>query len=181
LTYGGVEHVPFGSLDHDAAAHAVMFVSASKGWNLPGLGAGLAITGSQAAAGVRQLPPEVQESAGLLGVIAAEAALSRGVAWLDHVVAALDTNRRLLADLLATHLPVVRYRMPDATYLAWLDCSDLALGDDPAAVFLERGRVALSPGHTFGTVGRGFVRLNLAASPQVLTEGVHRMVTATGR
>jgi cystathionine beta-lyase len=87
----------------------------------------------------------------------------------------LFETHRLLTDLLTPHLPRVRHREPEATYLAWLDCRDLALGGDPAAVFLSKGRVALSPGHQFGSGGRGFVRMNLGTSPELLSDAVHRM------
>jgi cysteine-S-conjugate beta-lyase len=72
---------------------------------------------------------------------------------------------------------VVVPRPGDATYLAWLDCRALGLGDDPAEVFLGRGRVALSSGIPFGSGGAGHVRLNLATSPEVLTEAVRRMAS----
>jgi cystathionine beta-lyase len=64
-----------------------------------------------------------------------------------------------------------------ATYLAWLDCTPLEL-DDPAAVFEQRGRVALEPGPLYGTGGDGFVRLNFATSPAILDEAVRRMRAA---
>ena len=64
---------------------------------------------------------------------------------------------------------------PQAGYLAWLDCRELGLGDDPAEAFLERGRVALSPGPTFGEQGRGFARLNFGTSAALLEEAVRRM------
>ncbi len=79
----------------------------------------------------------------------------------------LDENRHALSDLLAAHLPGVRYTPPDATYLAWLDCRALGLGDDPSVTFRERG-VELSPGPQFGVEGKGFVRLNFATSPAIL-------------
>jgi cystathionine beta-lyase len=66
------------------------------------------------------------------------------------------------------------YRRPQATYLAWLDCRDLGLGDDPAQTFRERG-VELSPGLRFGSIGAGFVRLNFATSPIVLEAIVEGM------
>jgi cystathionine beta-lyase len=75
----------------------------------------------------------------------------------------------------AGHLPAARYRLPDAGYLAWIDLSAYELGDDPATALLERGRVGLSPGPTFGTQGRGFVRLNFATSPSILREIVSRI------
>ena len=78
------------------------------------------------------------------------------------------------------HLPAIRYRQPRGTYLAWLDCRELGLGSDPAAVFLERGRVALSSGPRFGSGGDGHVRLNFATSPEILGEAVARMAAAFG-
>lgn len=71
----------------------------------------------------------------------------------------------------------MRCRPGQATYLAWLDCRKLALGNDPAAVFLERGRIALNSGMAFGPGGAGFVRMNLATSPEILAEGVRRMAS----
>ena len=57
--------------------------------------------------------------------------------WLDAAIAGIDANRHALADLLETHLPQAGYRLPESTYLAWIDCRELGLGDDPAAAFLE--------------------------------------------
>ena len=68
--------------------------------------------------------------------------------------------------------------MPEATFLSWLDCSDLGLGGDPAGFFLERGRVAVNDGRPFGTGGAEHVRLNYATSQAILTEAVQRMGAA---
>jgi cystathionine beta-lyase len=94
------------------------------------------------------------------------------------MLAQIDRNRGLLARLLAQHLPAVGYVPPEASFLAWLDCRALGLGDDPAAAFLERGRVALSPGPDFGAAGRGRARLNMGTSPELLAEAVRRMAAA---
>ncbi|MYS42749.1 pyridoxal phosphate-dependent aminotransferase, partial [Streptomyces sp. SID5998] len=112
------------------------------------------------------------------GVIAHTAALRDGIAWLDALLAGLDENRRLLAALLAEHLPEVRHRPGRATFLAWLDCRGLGLGDDPAQAFLDRGRVALNSGLPFGEGGAGHVRLNIGTSPDLITEAVRRMTEA---
>jgi cysteine-S-conjugate beta-lyase len=163
------------------AQNAIAFVSASKAWNLAGLKAALIVAGSEAVADVRAIPADSEITAGMLGVLASEAAFRAGGPWLDELLAGLDHNRTLLDSLLAKHLPEVGYPPPAATFLAWLDCSALALGPDPAAYFLEHGRVALSPGPEFGPLGRGFVRLNFATSPEILTEGVSRMAAAVNR
>jgi cystathionine beta-lyase len=146
--------------------------SASKGWNLAGFKAALVIAGPDAA---DELKSFGLYGAGHIAVIAHTAAFNHARDWLDGAIAGIDANRQLLGDLLETHLPEVGYQLPEATYLAWLDCRDLGLGDDPAAAFLEKSRVALSAGTGFGTLGNGFARLNLATSPEILTEAVTRM------
>ena len=149
-------------------------VSASKGWNLAGFKAALVVAGADAA---DELKSFGLYGAGHIAVIAHTAAFNHARDWLDAAIGGIDANRRLLGDLLETHLPETHYQMPEATYLAWIDCRDLGLGDDPAAAFLEQTRVALSAGTGFGAEGNGYVRFNLATSPAILTEAVERMAT----
>ncbi|GLX52662.1 cystathionine beta-lyase [Streptomyces hygroscopicus subsp. hygroscopicus] len=176
LTAPGVPFVPY--LSVPAAARGLSLMSASKGWNLAGLKAALALAGPGAAADLARLPEEVGHGASHLAVLAHTAALREATGWLDALLTGVQANRRLLTALLAEHLPAVQALPAEATYLAWLDCHALGLGDDPAQVFLDRGRVALSSGLPFGTGGAGRVRLNLATSPEILAEGVRRMAAA---
>ena len=181
LTFPESRHIPFGSLQLPAAARSITLVAASKGWNLAGLKAALAVPGAESGAEVAQIHDEVSESAGLFGVIAAEAAFTAGEPWLAELLAGLDANRRLLHDLITEQLPDIGYRPPQATYLAWLDCRALPFGDDPAAAFLQHGRLALAHGPDFGAAGRGFARLNLAAAPERISDAVARMTAVLGR
>ncbi|MGW7271683.1 MalY/PatB family protein [Streptomyces sp. NPDC054864] len=176
IVASGASFVPF--LSVPGAENGLSLMSASKAWNLAGLKAALAIAGPEAADDLARMPEEVSHGPSHLGVIAHTTALREGGAWLDALLDGLDDNRRLLAVLLAEHLPSVGYTPAQGTFLAWLDCRELGLGGDPAEVFLQRGRVALNSGGTFGTGGDGFVRLNLAASPEVVTEAVRRMGSA---
>ena len=177
LALAGAEHVPFLSLDHEMTERAVAFTSASKAWNIPGLKCGVAIAGSPDLAAVLDERWEAL-LAGQVGVLASIAAFEQSLPWLDALLAQLHENRTLLARLLADHLPAVAYVPPEASFLAWLDGRALGLGDDPAAAFIKRGRVALSPGPGFGPQGNGFVRLNIGTSPELITEAVRRMAAA---
>lgn len=172
----GATFVPYLTVPGSERAFALF--SASKAWNLAGLKAALAVAGDAAAEDLARLPAEVGNGASHLGVLAHVAALRDGGPWLEDLLDGLAANRSLLGALLAEHLPSVRYRPPAGTFLAWLDCTRLGLGDDPAAAFLDRGRVALVPGSAFGAGGAGFARLNFATSPAVLTEAVARMAAA---
>ncbi len=179
MTLPGATHTPYVALGGAAAERGVTLASASKAWNVAGLKCAVAVAGSAAMrAQLAALPEETPYRCGHLGVLAAVAAFREGGQWLDGLLRRLDENRRLLADLLAAQLPAVGYLPPQAGYLAWLDCTALRLGDDPAARFLERGRVALSPGPTFGGPGAGFARLNMGTSPALLEEAVRRMAAA---
>jgi cysteine-S-conjugate beta-lyase len=179
LTLPGVKHVPFCGLPGDASALAVTLTSATKAWNFAGLKCGVAVARSRRMRdALAALPADLHDRVGHLGVIASVVAFEDGEEWLDELRAYLDESHGSLPDLLAAEVPGVRYHPAQATYLAWLDCRALGLGDDPAAHFLERGRVALSPGTEFGADGRGFARLNLGTSRALVHEAVRRIATA---
>jgi cysteine-S-conjugate beta-lyase len=177
LVLPGAHHVPFGSLDHEMTTRCVIFSSASKAWNIPGLKCAVAIAGSADYAAVLAERSETLNP-GQLGVLGSVAAFADSLPWLDAVLAQLDQNRGLLGRLLGQHLPGVAYRAPEASFLAWLDCRALGLGDDPAAAFLDRGRVALNAGPGFGAQGQGFARLNIGTSPELIADAVRRMALA---
>jgi cystathionine beta-lyase len=178
LVLDGATHTPWLELSEAAREFGIVLISATKAFNLAGLKAAQLVTASpRAREAVAALPP-LSGGSGLLGVIASEAAFDESDAWLDAVLDQLAENRDLLAARLAADLPEIRFVPPQGTYLAWLDCRALGLGEDPAARFLARGRVALSPGPSYGTAGAGFARLNFATSPELLEEGVRRMAAA---
>ena len=179
LVLPGRTHHPFVSVSPEAARHGMVFTSASKAWNLAGLKCAAIVTADAATRRLLQrLPEELPWRVGQLGVLGGIAAFRAGEPWLEEVLAVLDHHRHYLAELLAAKIPAIGYRPPDASYLAWLDCRALGLGDDPSAVFLARGRVALSPGPSFGRPGAGHARLNMATSRRILAAAVDRMATA---
>ena len=180
LAQPATPYIPFLTISDAAREQGIAVTAATKAFNLAGLKAALVVAASERGDRVRQaMPEEVEYRMSQFGAIASIAAFRGGGHWLDGVLASLDDNRRLLAELIEDELPDVRYRMPDATYLAWLDLSGLGWGDDPAVHALERARVALVGGPSFGaSVGRGHARLNFACTPEVLSEAVSRLAEA---
>jgi cysteine-S-conjugate beta-lyase len=178
LTLPGAEHLPFLTVSDAARRRGIAFWSASKAFNLAGLRCAEAVTSSAGAAAAIERLPVSATHCGHLGAIGSIAAFREGEAWLDGVLAVLDHNRALLANLLAERLPEVGFELPRAGYLAWLDFRGLGLGPDPSQPILERGRLALSPGPQFGPQGGGFARLNLGTSPALVEEAVARICRA---
>ncbi len=177
LVQSGVRFTPFLAAGEGAAEVGFTVTSASKAFNLAGLKCALMIAGSDDNAAVlKGMPVEVEWRTGQFGLLAAVAAFAEeSDEWLDGLLATLDENRRLLASLLAEHVPEARYRIPDAGYLAWVDLSGLGWGTNPAKRILREAKVALHFGPAFGAEGAGFVRVNFGTSPEILTEAVMRI------
>jgi cystathionine beta-lyase len=177
LVLDGREHVPIASLSPEVEQRTVTLMAPSKTFNLPGLKCAVAIVPNPAlrqrlTAAVADLVPKPN----VLGHAAAVAAYREGDAWLEALLRYLAANRDWLHDYVRTHLPGVAMAAPEATYLAWLDCRAARLpGGDPYTFFLERARVALNDGRTFGPGGEGFVRLNFGCPRALLTEALERM------
>jgi len=179
LVWSGHRHVPFASLGPEVAARTITLTAASKAFNIAGLRCGVAVFGSdELARRFRALPRHLRGGIGMLGIEALDAAWRHSGPWLDQVRAYLEANRAFVIDFVARDLPGVVLHPPEATYLAWLDCRELALEPSPFAFFLAEAQVALSDGASFGEPGRGFARINFATSRAILSEALERMAKA---
>jgi cystathionine beta-lyase len=164
-----------------AAEVAVSVLSASKAWNLAGLKCAAVVTAAPRMAAVTdRFPADTRWRIGHFGVISAVAAFTAGEPWLDQLLLTLDHRRRLLCDLLGQRLPMLTWHPPEATFLAWLNCTALGADDRARERFLEHGRVALEPGLHFGAAGSGYARLNFATSPDILDQATARMARSAG-
>jgi cystathionine beta-lyase len=179
LVYDGHRHVPYASVSSVTAGHTVTAVSASKAWNVPGVKcAQLVLSNDTYAALWDEVGRIPEHGASNLGVVANIAAYEQGGPWLAQVLEYLDGSRRLLGELLADRIPEIGYVQPEGTYLAWLDCRALGLGDHPAEFFLERAGVALTDGPLCGEASAGFVRYAFATPRGIMEQTVERMAGA---
>jgi len=185
LVYPGSRHIPYAASSGTAALHTITAVSASKAFNLPGLRCAQAILTTEAD---RRRWEDVvgfaARGASNPGVVANAAAYRYGEPWLTEVLGYLDESRHLLGSLLAELAPQIRYRPPEGTYLAWLDCTALGLPDSPGTLLAERAQLTVVDGPEFGVGFDGCVRLNFATPQPVLREMVTRLaavLTAASR
>lgn len=179
LVFTGATHIPYATVSPAAAHHCVTAVAATKAFNLPGLKCAQLVLTSDPDRALWERVGEIPEHAAAnVGLAATTAAYRTGMGWLDGVIGYLDESRMLLSEIIKEHLPQVRYRPPQGTYLAWLDVSRLALEPGPAQFFLKEAEVALINGSACGSGGKGFVRLNFATPRPVLGGMIHRMGAA---
>lgn len=174
LVHRGAEFVPYLTVD----PRGLSVLSAAKTWNLAGFKSAIVLAGPQSRPTLEALPSTLFDAVGHVSLVAHTAAFRDGGPWLDELLPALTRSRDLLVDLVAEHLPRAQMRVPEATFLAWLDLSAYDAGEDPAEAILERGRVGLSNGLFFGPGGEHHVRVNFATHAEVLTEAVRRMAAA---
>ncbi|SDH47447.1 MalY/PatB family protein [Agrococcus jejuensis] len=187
LALPGAVFTPYLSVD----PRGFVVTSASKAWNLAGIRSATILAGTDAAATLRAFPEVVTHGPNHLAVIAHTAAYDHGRDWLDAVVVGIAANHALLRELLAGS--GVEHRIPEATYLAWLDLSATAIADPDAraaggdvtatsapSIALQRAGLGVNAGEPFGAGGANHVRVNVGTSQAVLREGVARLRSAVG-
>jgi cystathionine beta-lyase len=178
ITYEKGAFVPFLSVSETAREVGICVTSASKAWNLAGLKCAQIITQHEKTkAIIDAMPMGVRFGASHFGVHAGAVAFTC-TDWLEGALKTLDRNRKLLASLLAEKLPQVHYRVPDCSYLAWLDVTELGLGEDPAKTIFDQGKLYVNSGILFGPQSANFVRMNFGTSAEIITEGVNRLAKA---
>jgi bifunctional pyridoxal-dependent enzyme with beta-cystathionase and maltose regulon repressor activities len=178
LVHDPAVHIPFASLDPATAERTVTLTSATKAYNIAGVRTAVAHIGPQ---WLRDRwaaqPPDLFGQPNTLGVEATIAAWRDCDDWLAGLRTHLRSQRDHLADRVS-RMPGVSMRVPDAGYLAWLDCRAADLPDDPAAYFRASAGIELASGPDYDPAAHGWVRLNFATSEAVLDEILDRMTAA---
>jgi cystathionine beta-lyase len=182
LLLDGRRHVPFATLSPEIAQRCITLMAPSKTFNIAGLGASFAIIQNlELRQRFKQAMRGIVPDANILGLNAALAAYRHGGDWLQELLVYLAANRDYTVDYVTRYWPGVRATVPEATYLAWLDCREAGISGKPHPFFLEQAKVALNDGADFGPGGKGFVRLNFGCPRATLTEGLERMRAALTR
>ena len=182
LLYSGERHIPMATLGPEIADRTLTLMAPSKTYNLAGLECAYAIIPNEALRrGWQRAAHGIVPWTNIMGQVSALAALRDGQDWLHQVMDYLEGNRDYLSGYLRDKLRQVRMCRMQATYLAWLDCSEAGIPGKPAGFFAKEARVGLSSGPDFGKGGEGFVRLNFACARSTLAAALDRMASALGR
>ncbi|MCX6081659.1 MAG: pyridoxal phosphate-dependent aminotransferase [Chloroflexi bacterium] len=184
LMLNNARHTPIGTLSPAIANQSITLVSPSKTFNIAGLFCGFAIIPNpklreRYKTSVERMTLHVAS----LAQVAAQAAFSGECDdWLTEMCTYLTQNRDYLVDFVEKNLPGIQVSIPEATYLAWLDCNDLVstgkISGTPFEFFLKEAKVAFNDGAAFGSGGTNFIRLNFGCPRELLKEGLERMQKA---
>lgn len=175
----GHTHIPMGKIMPDYHK-LITCMSASKTFNLSGLMLSTIIIRDTALRKLFKARDKNNGSVNSLSLAAHQAAYTEGAPWLEQLKAYLDGNFLYLQNMLQKQLPACGFKIPESTYLAWIDMRPYLKNiEDIPAFFAEQAGVLLEGGNPlFVGNADGFIRLNLAMPRSVLAEGVRRIIAA---
>lgn len=175
-------HIPFASVSEAAERCSITFGAPSKTFNIAGIVSSYAIVPDDSIRRRLYAWMEANElnEPTLFAPIATMAAFTqKGEEWRKEMLRYIEGNIDFVVEYCRRNIPQIKPWKPQASFLVWLDCRDLALGHEALnALFVKKARLALNDGEMFGKGGEGFMRLNVAAPRSVLAEALERLSKA---
>ena len=179
IVYPNYQHFVFASLSSELSDLTITTTSPSKTFNLAGLQhANIFISNrSMHSKFMCEYSSSGLSQPNLMGLVACKAAYEYGMEWLDKLLSYLAGNMSLIRECLQKYTPKVKVVEPEATYLAWLDCSALEMPTGHLdELITHKAKLWLNDGVKFGAGGEGFLRINAACPREVLRDALNRFV-----
>lgn len=177
----GHKHIPFASVSDEAAACSITFGAPSKTFNIAGIVSSYAIVPDEK---LRErffswLTANEFDAPTMFATIATTAAFKEGEEWRREMLEYIQGNIDYVIEYCAEHIPQIKPRRPQASFLIWLDCRGLGLSHDALIeLFVKKARLALNDGEMFGPGGEGFMRLNIASPRSVIRQALEQLKEA---
>lgn len=180
IVFPGNTHVPMASVSQALQQNTVTLMGPGKTFNMAGFSIStVAIASSTLRDRYRiELQKAHYGDGAVLSHIAFEAAYTHGDQWYENLMNHLTENLEMIEQWCSAH-PIIRFTKPQGTYLAWLDCRALKMGDhDLRDFFVHEAGLGLSAGLSFGKEGSGFMRLNFGVAREVLERALDKLLSA---
>ena len=178
LIFRGNKFTSILSLDEKYRKIIAVAMSPSKTFNIAGLYSSIVLIPD---GGMRDKYNKISQSLhigklNIFGFTAMEAAYKYGEEWLEEVMDYIEENSEYMEDFIRENMPDIKYRKPEGTYLGWLDFRKvLPKAEDLNNLLVNKAKVALNNGISFGENGEGFARINLGCPRSILTDALNRI------
>ncbi|HEX5623735.1 MAG TPA: PatB family C-S lyase, partial [Sulfuricurvum sp.] len=176
-------HHPMASLSPALEANTVTLLGPGKTFNMAGFSISTVAIASEALRKRYEIEDKKTHfgEGAVLSHVAFEAAYTQGDEWHAALINHLQTNRDMMAQWVLAH-PILKFSKTQGTYLAWIDCRGLGLGDKALReFFVHDAHLGLSPGLSFGKEGSQYMRLNFAVASEVLAQALGQLSDALVR
>ncbi len=181
LVFHGKKHTPTATLSKEIGEKIITCVSLTKTFNLAGLQASTTIFPNQE---LKQafdrywMNMDIHRN-NAFSSVAMEAAYREGEEWLEQLLEYISGNFDFIKEYCEANIPKIKPNLPDATYLVWLDCRDLGMNNEELRRFMiEKAKIGLNEGYTFGRSLSGFMRLNAACPRATLEKALQQLKDA---
>ena len=181
IIFKGNKHIPFASISEEFAQNSITCTAPTKTFNLAGLQMSQVILPNKE--DYKKLDSafarlDIRRN-NAFSLVATEAAYNHGEDWLDELLEYIEGNMDFAIKYIKEKMPVLKVKKPEGTYLLWVDFSETGLSDEEVAkALVEKGKVALNNGISFGVGGKGYQRINLACPRSMVEEGLNRIKMA---
>lgn len=169
----GLKHIPLAKL-YPESDQIITCMAPSKTFNTAGLQFSNIIIPNENVRGQWLRYHNFDENP--LSLAGAQAAYEKGYDWMAALREYLDENFHFTKAYLEEHLPEAVFRIPEATYLGWVDVGAYVDKDvNLPLLFAEKAGVLLEGGNMFVQNSDTYIRLNVACPRAVLAEGLRRI------
>jgi len=183
LTDPGCEYVPFASVSEVCRNNSITCMAPTKTFNLAGLQTAAVMASDPVIRHKlnRGLNTDEVAEPNAFAVGAAVAAFEKGERWLEELRQYLYENKQLVRQFVKENLPMIRVVPSNATYLLWLDCSQITEDAEKLCSFIRQDSgLYLTEGGEYGSCGRQFIRMNTACPRERLVDGLNRFKKSVG-
>lgn len=161
--------------------NVIMITSAGKSFGIPGLLDSFVYTPNTKhyKALRRRIESLHIDKCNAFSSVAWESIYTHGAEWLGDFRTYLKGNIDELHNYLEQNIPEVGFIKPEGTYQIWLNFRKLGLDDEALLRFIvDEAGLALNAGHTYGSGGEGYMRMNIASPRAMLMSGMEQLAEA---
>ena len=172
------KHTPFASISKEFRENTITCMAPTKTFNLAGLQSSFLVISNPYYYEVMDKAFSILDIKrnNAFSLVATEAAYNYGEDWLYELIKYIEDNVDFAIDYIKNHIPQLKVKKPEGTYLLWVDFSNLNVDkEDLKNALINKGRIALSDGSSFGIGGAGYYRINLACPRSIVLEGLKRI------
>ena len=172
------KHTPFASISKEFRENTITCMAPTKTFNLAGLQSSFLVISNPYYYEVMDKAFSILDIKrnNAFSLVATEAAYNYGEDWLYELIKYIEDNVDFAIDYIKNHMPQLKVKKPEGTYLLWVDFSNLNVDKkDLKNALINKGRIALSDGSSFGIGGDGYYRINLACPRSMVLDGLKRI------
>ncbi|MCQ2506099.1 MAG: pyridoxal phosphate-dependent aminotransferase [Lachnospiraceae bacterium] len=177
----GLGYIPFASVNETCKEISVTCIAPTKCFNIAGLQTAAVFAANPFLRHKvwRALNTDEVAEPNAFAILAATTAFEKGEAWLNEMCEYVFKNRDFVEEYIKTNIPKLHVVKGDATYLLWVDISEVFKdGIEASAYIRSKTGLFITEGNEYGKSGEKFVRINVACPLSVVKDGMERLKNA---